>query len=35
MKQRCVYVLAALLTMIGFYVFFYKWQVLIFPMTED
>lgn len=35
MKQPYVYVLAALLTMIGFYVFFYKWQVLSFPVAED
>lgn len=35
MKQRYVYVLAALLTVIGLSVFFYKWQVLGFPLTED
>jgi hypothetical protein len=35
MKQRYVYVLAALLTVIGMSVFFYKWQVLGFPVTED
>ncbi len=35
MKQRYVYVLAALLTVIGLSVFYYKWQVLGFPLTED
>ena len=35
MKQRYVYVLAALLTAVGLSVFFYKWQVLGFPLTED
>jgi hypothetical protein len=35
MKQRYVYVLAALLTVIGFSVFVYKWQVLGFPVTKD
>lgn len=35
MKQRYVYVLAALLTLIGMSVFYYKWQVLGFPVTED
>ncbi len=35
MKQRYVYVLSALLTVIGLSVFFYKWQVLGFPVTED
>jgi hypothetical protein len=35
MKQRYVYVLAALLAVIGFSVFFYKWQVLGFPVTKD
>jgi hypothetical protein len=35
MKQRYVYVLAALLTVIGLSVFAYKWQVLGFPLTED
>tara|TARA_R110002096_G_scaffold64920_3_gene158063 strand:- start:53308 stop:54828 length:1521 start_codon:yes stop_codon:yes gene_type:complete len=35
MKQRYVYVLAALLTMVGLSVFFYKWQVLGFPVKED
>jgi hypothetical protein len=35
MKQRYVYVLAALLTIIGLSVFFYKWQVLGFPVSEN
>jgi hypothetical protein len=35
MKQRYVYVLAALLSVIGFSIFAYKWQVLGFPLTED
>lgn len=35
MKQHYVYVLAALLTVIGLSVFFYKWQVLGFPLTEN
>jgi len=35
MKQRYVYVLAALLTVIGLSVFFYKWQVLGFPISEN
>lgn len=35
MKQRYVFVLAALLTAIGLSVFFYKWQVLGFPLTEN
>lgn len=35
MNQRYVYVLAALLTVIGMSVFVYKWQVLGFPVTED
>ncbi|MCH9694360.1 MAG: UUP1 family membrane protein [Gammaproteobacteria bacterium] len=35
MNQRYVYILAALLTVIGSSVFFYKWQVLGFPVTED
>ncbi len=34
MKQRYAYVLAALLTVIGLSVFFYKWQILGFPVTE-
>ena len=35
MKQRYVYVLAALLAVIGLSVFLYKWQVLGFPVSED
>jgi hypothetical protein len=35
MNQRYVYVLAALLTIIGLSVFLYKWQVLGFPLSED
>ncbi|MGI9247487.1 MAG: UUP1 family membrane protein [Woeseiaceae bacterium] len=35
MKQRYVYMLAALLTVTGLSVFFYKSQVLGFPLTED
>mgnify|MGYP001812497392 FL=1 len=35
MKQRYVYVLAALLTVIGLSIFAYKWQALGFPLTED
>jgi len=35
MKQRYVYLLAAMLAVIGMSVFFYKWQVLGFPVTED
>jgi len=35
MEQRYVFVLAALLTAIGMAVFFYKWQVLGFPVTEN
>lgn len=35
MKQRYVYVLAALLSAIGLSVFYFKWQVLGFPLTED
>ena len=35
MKQRYVYVLAAVLAVIGLSVFAYKWQVLGFPLTED
>ncbi|MBT8067564.1 MAG: UUP1 family membrane protein [Gammaproteobacteria bacterium] len=35
MKQRYVYVLAALLTIVGLSVFFYKWQVLGFPVSEN
>jgi len=35
MKQRYVYVLAAFLTVVGLSVFFYKWQVLGFPLSEN
>jgi hypothetical protein len=35
MKQRYVYVLAALLAAIGLSMFSYKWQVLGFPLGED
>ena len=35
MKQRYVYVLAALLTVVGLSVFFFKWQVLGFPLRAD
>lgn len=35
MKHGYVYGLAALLSVIGLSVFFYKWQVLGFPLTED
>lgn len=35
MNQRYVYLLATLLTVIGLSVFYYKWQVLGFPITED
>lgn len=35
MKQRYVYVLAALLAIVGLSIFFYKWQVLGFPISED
>jgi len=35
MKQRYVYLLAALLTVMGLSVFFYKWQVLGFPISEN
>ena len=35
MKQRYVYVLAALLTIVGGSIFLYKWQVLGFPLSED
>ncbi len=35
MTQRYVYVLAALLAAIGLSIFFYKWQVLGFPLGED
>jgi hypothetical protein len=35
MKHRYVYVLAAMLTVVGLSVFFYKWQVLGFPISEN
>jgi hypothetical protein len=35
MKQQYVYVLAALLTVVGLAVFGYKWQVLGFPLSEN
>ena len=35
MKHGYVYGLAALLSVIGLSVFFYKWQILGFPLTED
>ena len=35
MKQRYVYVLAASLAVIGLSVFWYKWQVLGFPLVRD
>ena len=35
MKQRYVYVLAALLAIAGLSIFTYKWQVLGFPVTAD
>ena len=35
MKQRYVYVLAALLVAVGASIFLYKWQVLGFPLAED
>ena len=35
MKQRYVYVLAALLTIVGLSVFLYKWSVLGFPLSAD
>ncbi|MGI9233662.1 MAG: UUP1 family membrane protein [Woeseiaceae bacterium] len=35
MKQRYVYVLAALLTIVGLSMFLYKWQVLGFPVSEN
>jgi len=35
LKQRYVYLLAAFLTLIGMFVFLYKWQVLGFPLIED
>ena len=35
MKQRYVYGLTVLLVLIGLSVFFYKWRVLGFPVSED
>ena len=35
MKQQYVYGLAAFLAVVGLSVFFYKWQVLDFPVTRD
>lgn len=35
MKQKYVYGLAALLAVVGLAVFFYKWQVLGFPVSQD
>ena len=35
MKQQYVYALAAFLAVVGLSVFFYKWQVLDFPVTRD
>ncbi len=35
MKQRYVYALAILLTVVGLSVFVYKWRVLGFPLTEN
>ena len=35
MKTRYVYVLAALLSVIGLAVFWYKWQVLGYPLGAD
>jgi len=35
MNQRYVYVLAALLTLVGMSIFMFKWQVLGFPLTRD
>lgn len=35
MKQRYVYVLAALLSVIGLSVFWYKWQILGYPLGAD
>ena len=35
MKQRYVYLLAASLALIGLSIFFYKWEVLGFPLSED
>ncbi|HEX5786817.1 MAG TPA: UUP1 family membrane protein [Woeseiaceae bacterium] len=35
MKQKYVYVLAAVLTLVGLALFAYKWRVLGFPLTEN
>ena len=35
MKQRYVYLLAAVLTVVGLSIFGYKWGVLGFPLTDD
>ena len=35
MKQSYVYALAGLLCVVGLSVFFYKWQILGFPVSED
>ncbi len=35
MKQRYVYVLAAVLTVVGLSMFMYKWQVLGFPLSAN
>jgi hypothetical protein len=35
MNQRYVYLLAALLTVVGIALFYYKWQVLGFPLAEN
>ncbi|MDJ0940433.1 MAG: UUP1 family membrane protein [Woeseiaceae bacterium] len=35
MKQRYVYLLAILLTIVGMSIFAYKWRVLGFPLTAD
>ncbi len=35
MKQRYVYVLAAMLAIVGLSVFIYKWQALGFPLQQD
>ena len=35
MNQRYVYAIAAFLTLVGLSLFYYKWQVLGFPLTED
>ena len=35
MKQRYVYVLATLLTVVGLSIFLYNWQVLGFPLSAD